>query len=165
MSSAIPMQCCTATELSCQLEGAGQKWVRNIPVRSCKWISQRSAIWTAERDEDMIEEPITRSLQLSHILVTAFSQTDLFQFEFISNSDPTGTSVTNYNHKHGLMLICWHVHVRPHCFILTEACSCRLELACFSREKYLKGLLWELQAPSNGLLTYILRSLRKSHKT
>ena len=36
----------------------------------------------------MIEEPIARSLQLSHILVTAFSQTDLFQFEFISNSDP-----------------------------------------------------------------------------
>ena len=24
-----------------------------------------------------------------------------------------------------------HVHVRPHCFILTEACSCRLELAYF----------------------------------
>ena len=24
--------------------------------------------------------------------------------------------------------------MRPHCFILTEACSCRLELAYFSRE-------------------------------
>ena len=27
---------------------------------------------------------------------------------------------------------CRHVHVRPHCFILTEACSCRLELAYFA---------------------------------
>ena len=25
-----------------------------------------------------------------------------------------------------------HVHVRPHCFILTEACSCRLELPYFA---------------------------------
>ena len=25
-----------------------------------------------------------------------------------------------------------HVHVRTHCFILTEACSCRLELAYFA---------------------------------
>ena len=27
---------------------------------------------------------------------------------------------------------CRHVHVTLHCFILTEACSCRLELACFA---------------------------------
>ena len=27
---------------------------------------------------------------------------------------------------------CRHVHVRLHCFILTEACSCRLELAYFA---------------------------------
>ena len=45
---------------------------------------------------------------------------------------PRGTSVTNCNHKHGLMLTCRHVHVRPHCFILTEACACRLELAYFA---------------------------------
>ena len=30
------------------------------------------------------------------------------------------------------MLTCRHVHVSPHCFILTEACSCRLELAYFA---------------------------------
>ena len=41
----------------------------------------------------------------------------------------TGTSVTTCNQKHGLMLTCRHVHVRPHCFPLTEACLCRLELA------------------------------------
>ena len=41
---------------------------------------------------------------------------------------PTGTSVTNCNHKHGLMSTCRH-DMRLHCFILTEACSCRLELA------------------------------------
>ena len=27
---------------------------------------------------------------------------------------------------------CRHVHVRPHCLILTEACSCRLKLAYFA---------------------------------
>ena len=27
---------------------------------------------------------------------------------------------------------CLHVHVRKHCFILTEACSCRLELGYFA---------------------------------
>ena len=54
------------------------------------------------------QEPISRSLQLPHIPVTAFSQTDLFLAEFISHSGPTGTSVTNCNHKHGLMLTCSH---------------------------------------------------------
>ena len=37
------------------------------------------------------QKPITRtcrSLRLSYIPVTAFSQTDLFQFSLISNSDP-----------------------------------------------------------------------------
>ena len=41
------------------------------------------------------------------------------------------------NYKHGLMLTCRHAHVRPHCLILTEACSSRLEWS-ISREKYLK---------------------------
>ena len=45
---------------------------------------------------------------------------------------PTGISVTNCNHKHGLKLTCRHVHGRLHCFILTEACSCTMELAYFS---------------------------------
>ena len=47
---------------------------------------------------------------------------------------PTGTSLTNCNHKHGLLLTCRHVHVRPHCFILTGACLCRLELGYFARK-------------------------------
>ena len=41
------------------------------------------------------------------------------------------TSVTNCNDKHGLMLTCRHLHVRPHCCVLSETCSCRLELAYF----------------------------------
>ena len=45
---------------------------------------------------------------------------------------PTGTSLTNCNHKHGLMLSCRQVHVRSRCFILTEACTCRLKLAYFA---------------------------------
>ena len=51
---------------------------------------------------------------------------------------PTGTSVTNCNHKFGLMLTCRHVHVRPRCSTLTEACSCRLQLAYFAGKNYLK---------------------------
>ena len=48
--------------------------------------------------------------------------------------------------------------MRPHCFILTEACSCGLELAYFAGKKYLKidwsvilPLHWHI-APSNGAL-------------
>ena len=56
-----------------------------------------------------------------------------FQFEIISNSDPHGNlsdqlqsqAWTNVD----ITTRCRHVHVRPHCLILTEACSCRLELA------------------------------------
>ena len=42
--------------------------------------------------------------------------------------------------EHGLMLTCRHVHVRPHCFIRTEARSCRLELENFA-EKISKNRL------------------------
>ena len=45
---------------------------------------------------------------------------------------PTGTSLTNCNYKQGPMLACRHVHVRPHCFILTKEYLCRLELAYFA---------------------------------
>ena len=88
------------------------------------------------------QEPITRSLQLSHIPVAAFSQTDLF--EFISNSDPhrnlsyqlqlqARTNVDMSTSSCGSTW-CRHVHLRPHCFILTEACWCRLELAYFAEK-------------------------------
>ena len=74
--------------------------------------------------------------------------------------------MTNYNHKHGIMLTwCRHVHESPHCFILTKACSCGLELTCFTwklsknrlvcKKCRCIGLWWELQAPSNGLLLAI----------
>ena len=50
---------------------------------------------------------------------------------------PTGISVISCNHEHGLMLTCWHdvsrhVDMRLHCFILTKACSCQLELNYFA---------------------------------
>ena len=88
-----------------------------------------------------IQEPITRRVQLPHIPVTAFSHTDLFLvWIYAWIQIPTETSVTNCNHKHALMLTCRHVHVRPHCFILTEARSCRLELEYFA-EKISKNRL------------------------
>ena len=104
------------------------------------------------------EEPITRSPQLPHIPVTAFSQTDLFLvLIYLELGFPQEPQRQNCSHKHGPMLTCWPVHVRPHCFIPTKACLSRLELAYFagkiSKNKLVCiGVLWELQAPSNGLL-------------
>ena len=46
-----------------------------------------SAVWLIVW-EPLNQELITRSLQLLHIPATAFSQTDLFLVEFISNQDP-----------------------------------------------------------------------------
>ena len=48
------------------------------------------------------QEPITRSMQLAHIPVTAFSQTDrpIFSLNLTRIQTTAGTSVTNY--KHGL---------------------------------------------------------------
>ena len=66
-----------------------------------------------------------------------FTERSIFGLNLSRIQIPTGTSVINCNHKNGLMLTCRHVHVGLHCFILTEACSQRLELA-HSLEKYLK---------------------------
>ena len=61
-----------------------------------------------------------------------FTDRSIFSLNLSRIQISTGTSVTNCNHKHGLMMACRHVHVRPHCFILTEVCLCRLELAYFA---------------------------------
>ena len=79
------------------------------------------------------QEPIDRSCNYPIFLPRRFHRPIYSYCLNLSRIQiPTGTSVTNCNHKHGLMLTCRHVHVRPHCFILTEACSCRLELAYFA---------------------------------
>ena len=56
----------------------------------------------------------------------------------------------NCNHKHGLMLACRHVHVRPRCFILSEACSSRLTVAYFAG-KNLK-IDWSIKMPLHWLI-------------
>ena len=62
-----------------------------------------------------------------------FTNRSIFNFNLSRIQIPTGTLVTNCNHKHGIMSTCQHVHMRPHCFIFTEACSRRLEpLAYFA---------------------------------
>ena len=47
-------------------------------------------------------------LQLFHITVTAFSQTGLFSVWIYLEFRSLGIAVTNCNHKHGLLLTCWH---------------------------------------------------------
>ena len=85
-----------------------------------------------------LQEPITRSLQLPppppspFFSQGVFTVRSIFSLKLSQIQIHRGTSVTNCNHKHGPMLTCRHVHVRPHCFILTETCLCRLELAYFA---------------------------------
>ena len=59
-----------------------------------------------------------------------------FLFEFISNSDPHRNLINQLQSQArtnvDLWKWCGHFHVWPHCLILTEACSCRLELADFA---------------------------------
>ena len=82
------------------------------------------------------QEPIARSLQLPHIPVTAFSQTDLFlvwiYLEFRSHGNLSNQLQSQARTNVDMSKWRRHVHVWPHCFILTEACSCRLELAYFA---------------------------------
>ena len=76
------------------------------------------------------QEPITRSLQLPHIPVTAFSQTDLFlvwiDLEFRSPKEPQWQSQARTNVDMSTCLL------DAALFMLTEACSCGLELAYFA---------------------------------
>ena len=73
-------------------------------------------------------------MPLPHIPVTAFLQTDLF----LANSDPPRnlSDELQWQARTNVDMSTWcpHIHVRPHCFILTEACSCRLELAYFAQK-------------------------------
>ena len=59
-----------------------------------------------------------------------------FYFEFISNSDPhrnlSDQLQSQARTNVGMSTSCRRVHVTPHCFILTEACSSRLKLAYFA---------------------------------
>ena len=61
-----------------------------------------------------------------------FTDWSIFSLNLSRIQIPTGTPVNNCNHKHGLTLTCRHILERPHCFMLSEACSCRLELAYFA---------------------------------
>ena len=78
------------------------------------------------------QEPITRSLQIPHMPCHGvFTDRSIFSLNLSRIQIPKRTSVTNCNHKHGLLLTCRHDvdQGRPHCFILNEARSYRLELA------------------------------------
>ena len=80
-----------------------------------------------------------------------FTDRSVFSLNFSRIHIRTGASVTICNHKHRLMSTwCRHVHVRPHCFIFTEACSCRLELA-YLAEKYRK-IDWSVKMPLHRLI-------------
>ena len=85
------------------------------------------------------QEPITRSLQLPRIPVTAFSQTDLFlvwiYLEFRSPQEPQWPiAITSRRTNADMFTWYRHVHVRAHCFVFIEACSCRLKLAYFAEK-------------------------------
>ena len=74
-----------------------------------------------------VQEPITRSMQLPHIPVTAFSQTDLFLVQTRIQT-LAGTSVTN--HKHGLnfMYLVFYMSTCAREVAIVLLYSCRPEL-------------------------------------
>ena len=91
----------------------------------------------------LTQEPITYPISLSR----RFHRPIYFQFEFISNSDPyrnlsdqlqslARTSVDTSTW-------CRKVQVRPHWFILNEACSCRLKQPYFAGEISKNRLVFE----------------------
>ena len=71
-------------------------------------------------------------------IIRCFYRLIYFKFEFISNSDPhrkrnLSDQLQSQAHTNvDMSTSCRHVHVRPRCFILIEACSCRLVLAYFA---------------------------------
>ena len=108
---------------------------------------------------DFYRSPSIGACNYPIFLYGVFTDRSIFSLHLSRIQIPTGTSVTNCNHKHGLMLTCRHVHVRLHCFILPKLAHVDWNWP-ISREIYLKidwsvkcrciGILWELQAPSNG---------------
>ena len=96
---------------------------KRFPDKACikHWKQLKTLAHCTEQNRNLQDvlvwkqEPITRSLQLPHIPVTAFSQTDLFFTLNLSRIQiPTGTSMTNCNHKHGL-IIGWHADMMSTC--------------------------------------------------
>ena len=99
--------------------------------------------------DKLLQEHITRNLQLPYIPVTAFSQTDLFFSLNLSRIQiPKGTSLTKCNHKHGRM--------RPHCLTLPKRAHIDWNWP-ISREKYL-NIDWSVKMPLHWLIMRIVGS-------
>ena len=114
------------------------------PCHMCLWLV---VFWLI--DTSHTQEPITRSLQLPHIPVMAFSQIDLFIIQIL-----TWTSVTNCDHKHGLMLTCRH-HIDMFTWghiVLSSPKRAHVDWNWpISREKYLK-IDWSVKMPLHWLM-------------
>ena len=111
-----------------------------------KWVT----LWNMGRtlQNGSHQEPITRSLQLPpssrHGVLT---DRCIFSLNFYSDSD-SHRNISNQLQSQvranvDMSTWYWHVHMRPHCFTVTGACSCRLELVYFA-EKYRK-IDWSLK--------------------
>ena len=79
-----------------------------------------------------------------------FTNRSIFSLNLTRIQIPRGPSVSNCNRKHGVMLTCRHVHVRPHCSILMEALSCRLELAYLAGK--ISSIDWSAKMPLHRLI-------------
>ena len=93
-------------------------------------------------------------------LLRRFHRPIYFLFEFISNSD-SHRNLSDQLQSQARTYVdmstwCRHVHVRLHCFILTEACSCTLELAYFAGKKL--KIDWSVKMPLHWLITGVVGS-------
>ena len=85
---------------------------------------------------DWTRSPSLGACSYPIFLSRRFHRTIYFWFEFMSNSDPHRNLSDQLQSlaRTNVDMSTWYrqVHVRLHCFILAEACSCRLELGYFA---------------------------------
>ena len=112
------------------------KLMKKTGKKMQKYVKKLLLLFCQNRLAVAMGHPITRSLHLPHIPVTAFSQTYLClvwnYLEFRSPQELSDQLQSQARTNVDMSIWFRHIQVRPHCYSLTEACSCKLELAYFA---------------------------------
>jgi len=135
-------------------------WLAWIKCHS-SWLNlcQVSLNVTDLTDVSLQQEPITRSMQLPHIPVTAFSQMHLFLVsiyrEFRPPQEPqwpiTSRDLIFNWHRHFTGRLSGHVHLRPPFFPLLMRAYVDWNWPIVWEKKPKNRPVWELHVPGDGL--------------
>ena len=132
---------------------------------SSPWILTFNAFLTLDMDNRRHCQPLLSFMALHRspslgawhypiFLSRRFHKAIYFQFELISNSDPHRNLTDQLQSQARTNVVmsagCQHVHVRPHCFILTKCAHVDWNWP-FSREKHLK-IGWSAKMPLHCLI-------------